>query len=49
MQKATKILMAMVIIALVTGLTTHVLAHQRGSRGNMTPEQRAERQRQAIE
>ena len=49
MQKATKILMAMVIIALVTGLTTHVLAYQRGGRGNMTPEQRAERQRQAIE
>jgi len=49
MQTTKKILMAMVIIALVTGLTTHVLAHQRGGRGNMTPEQRAERQRQAIE
>lgn len=49
MRKATKIFTIIVTVALVTGLTTYVLAHQRGGRGNMTSEQRAERQRQEIE
>jgi|TARA_Y100000758_G_scaffold97477_1_gene67478 creatinine amidohydrolase/Fe(II)-dependent formamide hydrolase-like protein len=49
MHKATKILTAIVIIALVTGLTTYVFAHQRGARGSMTPEQRRDQQRQQVE
>jgi len=49
MQKATKVLMAMLIIALTTGLMTYAFAHQRGARGSMTPEQRRQQQRQQVE
>ena len=50
MRKATKIFAAVMIVALVTGLAAYVEAQQRGGRGQMTPEQRAERaERQRLE
>ncbi len=50
MHKATKIFAMMMIVALVSGLAAYVEAQQRGGRGNLTPEQRAERaERQRLE
>ena len=49
MKHARSALMVVVVVALATGLTAFVDAQQRGGRGNLTPEQRAERQRQQAE
>lgn len=49
MKHARRVLMVVVIVALATGLAVFVEAQQRGGRGNLTPEQRAERQRQQAE
>ncbi len=49
MKHARSALMVVVVVALATGLAAFVDAQQRGGRGNLTPEQRAERQRQQAE
>ncbi len=44
-----KTLSVVLLLAMTTGLAAFAHAQQRGGRGNLTPEQRAERERQAAE
>ncbi len=49
MKPLQKVLSVVLLLTLATGLAVFVEATQRGGRGQMTPEQRAERQRQQAE
>jgi creatinine amidohydrolase/Fe(II)-dependent formamide hydrolase-like protein len=49
MNPLKRVLSVVLLLTLATGLAAFVEAQQRGGRGQMTPEQRAERQRQQAE
>ena len=49
MRNIRRIVSVVLALAMIVGVAAFVEAQQRGGRGNLTPEQRAERQRQAAE